>query len=81
MVDLFEYMNKINNKLQGKGTFPREMYSVVKAFMVKIKLFCRHLSQNYTTHFATLPTTAQRMMLTEKFTNIIFGRHFEKLGA
>ena len=81
MVDLFEYMNKINKKLQGKGTFPREMYSVVKAFRVKIKLFCRHLSQNNTTHFATLPTTAQRMMLTEKFTNIIFGRHFEKLGA
>ena len=53
MIDLFELMNKLNNKLQGKGTFAREMYSVVKAFRVKIKLICRQLSQNNTTNFAT----------------------------
>ena len=38
-VDLFENMNELNTKLQGKGTFAHEMYSTVKAFRVKLKLF------------------------------------------
>ena len=81
-VDLFEHMNELNIKLQGKGTFAHEMYSTVKAFRVKLKLFSRQLSQNITTHFATLATAAQPMMLTEKYTNMIsaldnkFGRRF-----
>ena len=70
-VDLFEHMNELNTKLQGKGTFAHEMYSTVKAFRVKLKLFSRQLSQNITTHFATLATTAQLMMSTEKYTNMI----------
>ena len=40
-VDLFEHMNELNTKLQGKGTFAHEMYSIVKAFRVKLKLFNR----------------------------------------
>ena len=89
-VDLFEHMNELNTKLQGKGTFGHEMYSIVKAFRVKLKLFSRQLSQNNITHFATLATTAQPMMSTEKYTNMIFaldnefGRRFadfQKLGA
>ena len=89
-VDLFEHMNELNTKLQGKGTFAHEMYSTVKAFRVKLKLFSRQLSQNITTHFAALATTAQPMMLTEKYTNMIsaldnefvrcFG-DFQKLAA
>ena len=70
-VDLFEHMNELNTKLQGKGTFAHEMYSIVKAFRVKLKLFSRQLSQNITTHFATLATMAQPMMPTDKYTNII----------
>ena len=70
-VDLFEHMNELNTKLRGKGTFAHEMYSTVKAFRVKLKLFSRHLSQNITPHFATLETTAQPMMSTEKYTNMI----------
>ena len=89
-VDLFEHMNELNTKLQGKGTFALEMYSIVKAFRVKLKLFSRHLSQNITAHFATLATTAQPMMSTEKYTNMIsaldnkFGHcfaDFQKLAA
>ena len=89
-VDLFEHMNELNTKLQGKGTFAHEMYSTVKAFRIKLKLFSRQLSQNITTHFATLATTAQPMMLIEKYTNMIsaldneFGRRFsdfQKLAA
>ena len=78
------------NKLQEKGTFAMEMYSAANALKVSLKLFCRQLIQNNTTHFATLPTTAQLMMLAEKFTNMIlalgneFGRRFadfQKLDA
>ena len=88
--DLFEHMNELNTKLQGKGTFAHEMYTTVKAFRVKLKLFSRQFSQNITTHFATLATTAQPMMSTEKYTNMIsaldneFGRRFadfQKLAA
>ena len=66
------------------------MYSTVKAFRVKLKLFSHQLSQNITTHTATLATTAQPMMTTEKYTNMIFaldnefGRRFadfQKLAA
>ena len=80
-------MNELNTKLQRKGTFAHEMYSTVKAFRVKPKLFSRQLSQNITTHFAT---TAQPMMSIEKYTNMIsalykeFGRRFadfQKLAA
>ena len=70
-VDLFEHMNELNTKLQEKGTFAHEMYSTVKAFRVKLKLFSRQLSQNITTHFAALATTAQPIMLTEKYINMI----------
>ena len=85
--DFFEHMNELNTKLQRKGTFAYEMYSTVKAFRVKPKLFSRQLSQNITTHFAT---TAQPMMSIEKYTNMIsalyneFGRRFadfQKLAA
>ena len=89
-VDLFEHMNEQNTKLQGKSTFAHEMYSTVKAFRVKLKLFSHQLSQDITTHFAPLATTAQPMMSTEKYTNMIFaldnefGRRFadfQKLAA
>ena len=48
------------------------MYSLVKTFRVIIILFSRQLSDNNTTHFATLATTAQLIMSTEKYTNMIF---------
>ena len=70
-VDLFEHMNELNTKLQGKGSFAHDLYSIVKAFRVKLKLFSRQLSQNITTHFATLATIAQQMMPTDKYTHII----------
>ena len=60
---------------------------VVIAFSVKLKVSSR---ENSTTHFAKLATTAQLMMSTEKYTNMIFvldnefGRrvaNFQKLGS
>ena len=61
-VDLFEHMIELNTKLQGKGTFAHKMYSTVKAFRVKLKLLSRQLSQNITTHFATLATTTLNLI-------------------
>ncbi|KAK3600630.1 hypothetical protein CHS0354_031544 [Potamilus streckersoni] len=83
-------MNELNTRLQGKGNFVHEMYSTVKAFRVKLKLFSRQLGQNITTHFPTLETMAPQMMSTEKYTNMIssldneFARRFadfQKLAA
>ncbi|PVD21685.1 hypothetical protein C0Q70_17484 [Pomacea canaliculata] len=70
-VDLFEHMNELNTRLQGKGTFAHEMYSTVKAFRMKLKLFSRQLSQNITTHLPTLETMAPQMMSSENYTNMI----------
>ena len=89
-IDIFEHMNELNTRLQGKGTFAHEMYSTVKAFQVKLKLFSRQLSQNIITHFPTLETMASQIMSTEKYTNMIsaleneFARRFadfQKLAA
>ena len=83
-------MNKPNTKLQGKRSVAHKMYSIVKAFRIKLKLFSCHLSQNITTHFATLATAAQSIMSTEKYINMIsaldkeFGHRFadfQKLAA
>ena len=84
-IDLFEHLNELNTKLQGKGTFAHKMYSIVKAFRVKLKLFSRQLSQNITTHFGTPATMAQPTIPTDKHTNIIsaldneFGSRFADL--
>ena len=62
----FKHINEINTTLQGKSLVAHELYSIVKAFKVKLKLFSRQLSQNNTVHFTTLATMAQPMMSTEK---------------
>ena len=89
-VDLFDHMNELNTRLQGKGNFAHEMYSTVKAFRVKLKLFSCQLSKNITTHFSTLETLAPQMMSTEKYTNMISALDnefalrfvdFQKLGS
>ena len=43
MVDLFRHMNKLNTKLMGKVTFAHEMYSVVEALRLNLKLFSCYL--------------------------------------
>ena len=65
-------MNELKAKIKVKGTFSHEMYSIVKTFRVKLKLFLRQLSQDNTAHFATFATTAQPTISTEKYTNMIF---------
>ena len=48
-VDLFEHMNELNIKLQRKDIFAHKIYSTVKTFRVKLKLFSHQLSQNNNT--------------------------------
>ena len=82
MVDLFGHMNELNTKLLGKDTFAYELYFVVKAFRLKLKLFSCHLNENNFTHFAKLETTEPSVMTMKKYNNIIvsldneFGRRF-----
>ncbi|KII70926.1 hypothetical protein RF11_13183 [Thelohanellus kitauei] len=68
-VYLFEHIKELNTKLQGNGVFAYEMYNVVKALKVKLKLFSRHLSQNIMTHFPTLKTMVLQITSTKKSTN------------
>ena len=64
-IDLFEHLNELNTKFQGKGFFALQMCSIVKAFRVKLKLFSRQLNQNITTHFGTPATMAQPAIPTD----------------
>ena len=49
----------------------------MKVFRGKLKLLFRLLSQTITTHFAILATTAQPMMSTEMYANMIFALDYE----
>lgn len=45
-VDVTALINELNTKLQGKGLFVHEMYSLVTAFMRKLKFLSSQLEGN-----------------------------------
>ncbi|KAF7246160.1 General transcription factor II-I repeat domain-containing protein 2B [Varanus komodoensis] len=53
-VDVTALMNELYTKLQGKGLFAHEMYSLVTAFMRKLKFRSSQLEGNILTHMPTL---------------------------
>ncbi|XP_042238726.1 general transcription factor II-I repeat domain-containing protein 2B-like [Homarus americanus] len=53
-VDIMGHMNDLNSKLQGKGAFAHDLYSSVKAFMKKLLLLSRQITNKQFAHFATL---------------------------
>ena len=53
-VDVTPLMNALNTKLQGKGLFAHEMYSLVKAFIRKLQFLSSQLEGNILTHMPTL---------------------------
>ncbi|KII71410.1 hypothetical protein RF11_11516 [Thelohanellus kitauei] len=44
-LDIFWHMEELNTKLQGNDVFSHQMYYVMMALQVKLKLFSRQLSQ------------------------------------
>ncbi|XP_034452049.1 general transcription factor II-I repeat domain-containing protein 2A-like [Hippoglossus hippoglossus] len=53
-VDVTALMNELNTKLQGKGLFAHEMYSLVKAFMTKLQFLSSQLEGYILNHMPTL---------------------------
>lgn len=53
-VDVTALMNELNTKLQCRGLFVLEMYSLVKAFMRKLQFLCSQFDGSNLTHMQTL---------------------------
>lgn len=54
LVDPTTYLNKLNITLQGKGKLINELFTEIKSFQLKIKLFISQLEENNYCHFPTL---------------------------
>ncbi|XP_037780254.1 general transcription factor II-I repeat domain-containing protein 2B-like [Penaeus monodon] len=52
--DVFEKLNELNVKMQGKEPLAHEMYKHVKSFQAKSSLFSRQASESKFTHFSLL---------------------------
>ncbi|XP_049947909.1 general transcription factor II-I repeat domain-containing protein 2A-like [Schistocerca serialis cubense] len=52
--DIFEKLNELNVTLQGKGLFPHEMWTHIKAFKTKLGLFARQANDGKFCHFPLL---------------------------
>ena len=53
-VDIMAIMNELNFKLQEKGLFANQMYSLVKAFKGKLLLLTLQVETNNLIHLPTL---------------------------
>jgi hypothetical protein len=51
LTDLTQHLNELNIKLQGKDQLVTQLYSVIKAFEAKLKLWEFQLKNNNYTHF------------------------------
>lgn len=56
LVDITSYLNELNITLQGKGKLINELFTEIKSFQLKIKLFISQLEKNNYCHFPTLQT-------------------------
>ncbi|KAJ7335404.1 hypothetical protein JRQ81_013345 [Phrynocephalus forsythii] len=59
LVDITQHLNVLNTNLQGQNSMVSQLYSHVKAFMTKLQLFQRQLSETVeqqpnTSHFPSL---------------------------
>ena len=53
-MDILSHMNELNVELQGKDQFVHDMYTNVRAFISKLFLFSRQMSNKSFAHLATL---------------------------
>jgi hypothetical protein len=51
LVDIRNYLNEFNEKLQRKGKLLSDMFSDVKALEIKLKLLHKHINEQNLDHF------------------------------
>lgn len=51
LTDMTTFLNELNVKLQGKEKLLPDMYSDIKSFTVKLKLFYKHIDEKKLDHF------------------------------
>ena len=70
-VDIMALMNELNSKLQGKGRFAHQMYSLVKAFKGKWLLLTRQVEAKNLTHLPILLVCSLSDDQQEKYTSLL----------
>ncbi|KAM4043630.1 general transcription factor II-I repeat domain-containing protein 2B-like [Anomaloglossus baeobatrachus] len=76
-VDVTTLMNELNTKLQGKGLFAHEMFSLVTAFMRKLKFLSSQLKGKILTHMPTLKEVTPSADHLDKYSSMFAALHDE----
>ena len=76
-VDIFFYMNELKVKLQGIEQFVHGMYTNVRAFISKLTLFSRQLSNKSFAHFPTLAMQVEATQNAKKYSKSLEDLHGE----
>ena len=58
LIDITEYLNILNVKLQGKENLISDMFTILKAFLSKLDLFKDQIAKGNFTHFSNCKTLA-----------------------
>lgn len=86
-VDVTTLMNELNTKLQAKGLFAHEMFSLVTAFMTKLNFLSSQLKGKILTHMPTLKEVTLSADHLDKYSSMFaalhdeFSRRFEDFKA
>jgi hypothetical protein len=70
-MDIMALMNELNFKLQGKGLFAHQMYSLVKAFKGKLLLLTHQVEANNLTPLPTLRVCSLSDDQREEYTSLL----------
>ncbi|XP_073432739.1 general transcription factor II-I repeat domain-containing protein 2B-like [Dendrobates tinctorius] len=76
-IDVTTLMNELNTKLQGKGLFAHEMFSLVTAFMRKLKFLSSQLKVKILTHMPTLQEVTPSVDHLDKYLSMLAALHGE----
>uniref|UniRef100_A0A8C5LJG6 SPIN-DOC-like zinc-finger domain-containing protein n=1 Tax=Leptobrachium leishanense TaxID=445787 RepID=A0A8C5LJG6_9ANUR len=76
-VDVTALMNELNTKLQCKGLFVHEMYSLVKAFMRKLQFLSSQMEDNILTHLPTLKESRPSAVHLRRYSSMLGALHGE----
>ncbi|XP_077113087.1 general transcription factor II-I repeat domain-containing protein 2-like [Ranitomeya variabilis] len=86
-IDVTTLMNELNTKRRGKGLSAHEMFSLVTAFMRKLKFLSSQLKINLLTHMPTLKAVTPSADHLDKYSSMFaashdeFSRRFEDFKA